>query len=172
MKLSLIILITLILLSWGIYAGTARQTADYSGTIRLSPHSVYLDTDSGSYLLLLTAGVIRDSVWLPVEASEAVITGYLYPDRPILEVRSITDAAGITLIRDEEFKPIHTATSTYSVNSSGCIGCNLCPRNCPVGAITMQGRKAVIDQSKCVECGICIEGLQRFRGCPVRAIGK
>ena len=30
--------------------------------------------------------------------------------------------------------------------------------------------KAVIDQEKCTECGICKDGYGKFKGCPVVAI--
>ena len=41
--------------------------------------------------------------------------------------------------------------------SVGCIGCMLCQKNCPEGAITVTNSVAHIDQSKCTGCGICVE---------------
>ena len=39
--------------------------------------------------------------------------------------------------------------------SVGCIGCKICEKNCPKGAITVTDNHAVIDYDKCIGCGIC-----------------
>ncbi|MDD2212112.1 MAG: RnfABCDGE type electron transport complex subunit B [Clostridia bacterium] len=51
-----------------------------------------------------------------------------------------------------------------------CIKCKLCEKNCPEGAISVvadaEGSIAVIDYTKCTNCGICVEK------CPTRVIEK
>ncbi len=64
------------------------------------------------------------------------------------------------------------AGGNHVVDQARCIGCRLCVKNCPEGAITMVKGKAVIDQEKCIDCGICVDGNGKFKGCPVKAIEK
>ncbi|MFA5388429.1 MAG: electron transfer flavoprotein subunit alpha [Candidatus Omnitrophota bacterium] len=46
---------------------------------------------------------------------------------------------------------------SIKVITEKCVGCKLCVKSCPFGAIEVTNKKAVIDLDKCTLCGACIE---------------
>ena len=42
------------------------------------------------------------------------------------------------------------------VDEEKCIGCGYCVRDCPVEAMSLKKKKAVVDAQTCTECGACI----------------
>jgi len=69
-------------------------------------------------------------------------------------------------------KKVHVICSSFdkgvvsrkSCGSVSCIGCRICERKCPVGAIIIKNNLAVIDFEKCTSCGICA------KVCPTKVI--
>ncbi len=41
------------------------------------------------------------------------------------------------------------------IKTEDCVSCGICIQECPVGAISVNGEAAVIDEKACIRCGKC-----------------
>jgi len=168
-KYFMMILLAVIIISSALYAEEAAvEVFEYEGTLMQVSGIWFLNT--GTNMFGLELGTLADTEGIaPVLASGDTIK--VKGSIAVLQVAELTKSEITYLPALEEEEEEQPATSGYQVNASHCIGCRLCVKNCPVGAISMQKGKAVIDVNKCIQCGICANGNgQGWKGCPVGAI--
>lgn len=57
------------------------------------------------------------------------------------------------------FDAVVTSPFLAEIDGGKCIGCGLCAKKCPIGAIEVRGKeqegKAVVDERACLGCGVC-----------------
>ena len=41
------------------------------------------------------------------------------------------------------------------IDQNRCTGCGVCVKSCPTGAISLDGKRAVLEMNACIRCGTC-----------------
>ena len=99
------------------------------------------------------------------------------PLRPVAEHARLSEGIEESAIAEKYYDPPLVNIIKFACNAcpeklvsvtDGCQGClaHPCMEVCPKGAISMVHGKSVIDQSKCIKCGRCVDA------CPYSAIIK
>ena len=86
---------------------------------------------------------------------------------PVLSTLANFEDEYLAHVRDHRC-PAGVCTALIQFNvTDKCVGCGLCAKRCPVGAISGEKKmKHAINQAKCIKCGAC------FNACKFHAIAK
>ncbi|MCF7918972.1 MAG: 4Fe-4S binding protein [Candidatus Cloacimonetes bacterium] len=166
-------IIVFMLLAVGVFAVSADvEQTTYEGKLMKVSKIWFIQTAAAMFGLDVTAlsQTYGDSLVL-ANGDQVKITGDMIED--VINVTTLQLGEKLYTAKIEESPAATTEIKSYQVNPKRCISCNLCVSNCPTGAISMVNGKAVIDVSKCIQCGICKNGNgQNWKGCPTGAINN
>lgn len=59
-------------------------------------------------------------------------------------------------------------SAVIAVSDEACVGCRQCVSVCPADALSMKGRRAVVDEAACVGCFKCVEACTPFDAISVK----
>ena len=173
-KYVLLTSILILILVANIISQTNEQKLErFDGKLKQIADEWYLNTGEDFFKLdLAPENFLKDKKIILESKTDFSCTGIM-GDEDIIIYNIVIDDETIA-IRNEEGKPLWNVEpdkDIYVVDADKCIGCRLCVKPCPTGAIRMVEGIAIIDMNKCISCGICIEGDgKNYKGCPVEAI--
>jgi len=170
-KKLMILIAMLVLVAFNVYAQTEEkiEITSYSGMLKQIGDSWFLNTGGDVLELSLAPAefLIENELEL-TSKMDLTLNGIMLEEQLIVHSILIEDTE--IKLRDEAGLPLWQ-NKTYFVKADECIGCRLCVKACPQGAISMVKGVAVIDADKCDGDGICVDGDgKRYKGCPVNAI--
>jgi len=131
----------------------------------------FLKSADGFYILNIAPEEWLEEKEITLEPNSSVkVTGKLEEKEFLVNV--LFAGKQIVVMRDGQGTPLWAPSIklTHFVQPAKCIGCRLCVSICPVDAIKMYKGKAIIDADKCINCKICMDGNDKFKGCPTSAI--
>lgn len=180
-----IMVFSMVLLLAGVYVSKISSEEAATPVIKQDSLSGKLEINKERYILVngkikiqlaMIPPAAMDSLNFHPKDDEAIIVKGI-TNRGIMVVHKAWWLGQEYTFRDAEGKPAWKGTATWKSDPKKCIGCKLCYMNCPADAITMVNVKgafkAQIDQTKCTGCNTCLVGnLNKFAGCPVKAISK
>jgi ferredoxin len=170
------VILTSVTLSVILASDAGTESREMTGTLSIDKDRFILNSGKEKMVICSLPPAARDSLGFhPAEGDTLSVKGYV--SKYALVVKQATWKGKSYAFRDSLMQFTRPEQGNWNVNHSTCIGCGLCANFCPGGAITMQktdkGNKAVIDQSLCLGCNICVAGNgNRFNGCPTKAITK
>jgi len=103
----------------------------------------------------LGVGDLDDIDVVGTPMAEALSPGFARP-KSIEGVRAMLDAAP-AFVTKALGKVLELSKEFPVVVRDACIGCGLCERHCPAGAVKITNGKAVIDYALCISCFCCQE---------------
>lgn len=84
--------------------------------------------------------------------------GHTAPNPVLTTIRYFKDEYTAHIERGECPSRVCKELISFYILPDKCVGCLLCMKNCPTGAITGELKKLhVINQDKCVKCGVCYD---------------
>lgn len=151
--------------AWGVRLNMAREEADdvtfFDNNVQQLKYEVLSEVAKLAFANELTAEKLLDVASIVVPPGQERMRCCIYKERAIVNER-VKIALGGSEHKPNVIEVLEIACDECPIDgievTAACRGCiaHRCVNACPKNAITVIDRHAVIDKSKCVECGRCI----------------